>query len=84
MAKPWYSVQTIASRSISSNKLCDGVLHLAGSFRSFCSLEEGEQDLVKEIEIKYDHQDITKREPLLHLAVRTGNLAVVEVHLLKN
>jgi ankyrin repeat protein len=53
----------------------------AGSFRSFCSLEEGEQDLVKEIEIKYDHQDITKREPLLHLAVRTGNLAVVEFYL---
>ena len=72
-------VQNIASR-YSSNKLGDGMLCLVGSLRSFCNLEESEKDLVKEIQTKYHHQDVTKREPLLHIAVRTGNLAIVEVH----
>ena len=49
------------------------------SLRSFCNLSESERDLVMEIETKFYAQDVAKREPLLHLAVMAGNLAVVEV-----
>lgn len=34
-----------------------------------------------DVETEFYEQDISKREPLLHLAVKTGNLAVVEVEI---